>query len=375
MATQQQHLRFLDGMRAVAALIVVFHHAWLQSWPYTIYPELKPVGAVALLTGWLAFGKLAVTAFIVVSGYCLMLPVLRTDGPIEPVRFFRRRCQRILPPYYAALALALLLDLFLRPHSMTAYDDSFPVTVGGILSHLFLVQNFSGNPYQIAGPLWSIAVEFQIYLFFPLFIRFYRRFGMLATLGLTSAFGYAASFALGRAGLENTFAHYIAMFGFGMASAHLAFKLRNRDARSAALLGAAALPALALLGVKFHHRYGSDKLVTDAIMGLAVACILLLATIRPSGMLSRLLSLRPLVWIGSFSYSIYLIHFPLQQLFWQSLVSPLGLSRPASFAIVATVGTVVIVALAHGFFLLVEKPCLKTSGDGRRRAALAETAG
>lgn len=369
-----QHLKFLDGMRAAAALVVVFHHAWLQSWPYTIYPDLRPSGMEATLTGWLAYGKLAVTAFIVVSGFCLMLPVVRYSAPVEPVRFFRRRCQRILPPYFAALAMALILDMFLRPHTGTAYDDSFPITLAGILSHCLLIQNFSGNPYQISGPLWSIAVEFQIYLFFPLFIALYRRWGIVAMLSATSILGYTASMALGKAGFDNTFAHFMVIFGLGMAAAHFAFRTREGSGNRVATICGLTLPLAGVAGILYHHRFGSDKVVTDTLMGLAVACTLLLATVSPTGILCRTLSFRPLVWIGSFSYSLYLVHFPLQQVLWQTVIVPLGLPRSVAFIIVATCGTCLILAASRGFFLLVEKPCMAESRDGRQRAVLAETA-
>jgi peptidoglycan/LPS O-acetylase OafA/YrhL len=88
-----QHIRYLGGLRGSAALFVVLHHAWLQTWPKVIDPKAVPHGYVAVFTGWLAFGHLAVTVFIAISEFCLMLPVLRGSG--EPrdgaVDLFARR--------------------------------------------------------------------------------------------------------------------------------------------------------------------------------------------------------------------------------------------------------------------------------------------
>jgi peptidoglycan/LPS O-acetylase OafA/YrhL len=369
-----RHLNFLDGVRSVAALVVVFHHAWLQSWPYTMYPVAKPSGILGALTGWLAFGKLAVTAFIVISGFCLMLPVVRFNKAVEPKRFFLRRCRRLLPPYYAALAIAILLDFFLlKARTGTLYDGSLPITLTGLLSHLTLVQNFTSYPFQIAGPFWSIAVEFQIYLFFPFFVLVYKRWGILPTLALTTIFGYIASFAFASVGFDNTFSHFIAMFGFGMAAAHFAFTLQESAWRRAAIICYASVPLLAIVGIGLHHELGSNKLITDALTGLLVAVLLLLMSLKPHSFLARSFSVRPLVFVGSFSYSIYLIHFPLQQLIWQWTADAAGWSRPTSFFFIAGVGTICILILSFGFFQLFERPYLKESADGRSRAALADT--
>jgi peptidoglycan/LPS O-acetylase OafA/YrhL len=371
---EQQHLRFLDGLRAIAALVVISHHAWLQSWPYTLYHGPKPSGVVGALTGWLAFGKLAVTAFIVISGFCLMLPVVKYGNKIDAIQFFLRRCRRILPPYYAALVLALLLDVFvLKRNTGTIYDGSFPVTLSGVLSHFLLVQNFTTSPYQIAGPFWSIAVEFQIYLLFPLLVWIYRGRGIWTTLATTTILGYSSSLLFTRLGMTNTYSHYIAMFGIGMAAAHFAFSLKESALAAARRICYGVFPVLIVIGAGVHRQLGSNKLITDTLLGILVGCVLFLATVAPGEILSRSLSLRPLVWMGSFSYSLYLVHFPMQQLLWQWIAHPAGWSRNVTFFSVATLGTAVILGVGFGFFELFEKPFLTKSADGRRRAALAET--
>jgi peptidoglycan/LPS O-acetylase OafA/YrhL len=353
------HLNFVDGLRALAALLVVTHHAWLQSWPYNLYPQMRPAGRIAILTSWLAFGKIAVTAFIVISGYCLMLPIVRSVKDLSASDFYSRRCRRILPPYYAALALALMLDyFFLKQRSGTEYDAGFPITLSGLISHLLLTQNFSANPFEIDGPLWSIAVEFQIYAFFPAFILIYRRWGILPTLALTSLSGYLASYLFSLLGFENTYTHYIVMFGFGMGAAHFAFRWLPSKQNTAVLMCYLSFPALAFAGVALHHWCGSNKLVIDSVVGLLVANTLLVATIKPNGLAVRLLSARILVFVGSFSYSLYLIHSPLQQLLWQLIAEPRGWSRLVTFVVMATAGTASIVVMAFGFFCLFERPYL-----------------
>jgi peptidoglycan/LPS O-acetylase OafA/YrhL len=103
-------LGFLDGLRGLAALYVMFAHVY--------YLQSAEVGrlhwhlprAVWLATGWAAAGRSAVAIFIVLSGFCLMIPVARSaDGTISGGvwEYLKRRARRILPPYYAAMAFSL----------------------------------------------------------------------------------------------------------------------------------------------------------------------------------------------------------------------------------------------------------------------------
>ena len=96
-----QHIAYLDGVRALAALWVMFSHA--------CFITLGSTPASSGLPGLLVnYGRLAVDVFIVLSGHRLMLPVTRkgrlAGGTLD---FYRRRARRILPPYFAAVILAV----------------------------------------------------------------------------------------------------------------------------------------------------------------------------------------------------------------------------------------------------------------------------
>src|SRR5438270_2616521 len=99
-------LPFLDGLRGLAAVYVVLHHAAMMVPP----AGLGGVGSAARFV--FRHGHYAVAVFIVLSGYCLMLPVARDPCGRLPggvVGYLGRRARRILPPYYAALGLGWLL--------------------------------------------------------------------------------------------------------------------------------------------------------------------------------------------------------------------------------------------------------------------------
>ena len=144
------------------------------------------------------FGAFAVAVFLVVSGFCLMLPVVRRpeprlDGGLKPSA--QRRATRILPPYFAALGFSTVLILALsqlRRVSGTPWDITLPhFTVAKVTSHLFLVHNWFGDlRWAFDPPLWTVALEFQIYFVFALaLLPCWRRFGPAVTMAF--AFGWA----------------------------------------------------------------------------------------------------------------------------------------------------------------------------------------
>jgi peptidoglycan/LPS O-acetylase OafA/YrhL len=372
MKPSAQHIPYLDGLRASAALFVVLHHAWLQTWPKVIDPKAVPTGYTAIFTGWLAFGHLAVTVFIAISGFCLMLPILRGNGELRDglLKFLERRAVRILPPYYVALfASTVIAGLLLKVHTNTLYDASLPVTLHGIVTHILLIQNFFSDQYQINGPLWSIAVEFQTYLFFPFLILLRRRAGMRAVLLATFIVGVGLYRLLVIYGLGDRTPHYIFVFALGMSAAQLAFQGNFQTAYTKTLAWSVLAGALACALVAHHFLpEGRSKDVIDSLIGIAASTLMYLAATDRRNIIARTFGWPPLAKIGLFSYSLYLIHFPLQQLLWQYLVVPYAFSRTTNFALVALPGTVIIVGLACGFYLLFERPfiALKPKTSAKR---------
>ena len=98
-------VEWLDGVRALAASFVVLHHVWLMS--FNGFPDNNG----PWLTGWLAYGHLAVAVFIVISGFSLTLSPSRHGYSLSEGGwgFLRRRFWRIVPPYWAALVISAAL--------------------------------------------------------------------------------------------------------------------------------------------------------------------------------------------------------------------------------------------------------------------------
>jgi peptidoglycan/LPS O-acetylase OafA/YrhL len=114
--------------------------------------------------------------------------------------------------------------------------------------------------------------------------------------------------------------------------------------------------------------------VTDTLVGLWSMSLLITVASDQNSWLSRVLSYKPLVFIGTFAYSIYLIHAPLLQILWQYLFVPFQ-SRPLlMFAVLAIIGTPIIIGLSYIFFLAFERPFLNKGKKTSRSATKVEAA-
>jgi peptidoglycan/LPS O-acetylase OafA/YrhL len=173
MKPANQRVEILDHVRGVAILAVFLFHC-LQ---FPLGPVVNFSGAgmnIVLLPA--TFGWAGVAVFFVVSGFCIHLSFQR-DGR-DWRRFLIRRFFRIYPPYL----LALLVLAFVFP--TTRLDFSSAASWFRLFTHVFLIQNYFGEtgPQAINAVFWSIAVEVQLYLLYPLLMKLVSKFGWRRTL-------------------------------------------------------------------------------------------------------------------------------------------------------------------------------------------------
>ena len=364
-------LEYLDGLRAVASLYVVLFHAGV-----CFVGTGKPSRLSLLARVFrqpLVYGHDAVGVFIVLSGYCLMLPVARADGQLLRglPNYFARRAWRILPPYYATLCCSLLLLALvpvLETHTNTIWDDTSPAFSGAaIASHLGLVHNlFPSLTNRINGPLWSVATEWQIYFFFPLLLLpVWRRFGPLATVVVGFVVGSAFTW-VAPAAAHSAASWYIGLFALGMCAAGIGFMSRpvERALRarvpwarlSVLLLGLVAVGATLLVRVWFRVMPYSDALVgvatASSLVYLTQHAIAPAAQARP--FVLRILEWTPLVTLGRFSYSLYLTHLPIVALCYFGL-QRLALSESAKLFALVGLSLPLSVLFAYGFYWVFER--------------------
>ena len=379
-----QHVAYLDGLRALAALFVVLHHCFLQV-------DFRAVHLPKLLggcIGLLAFGHYAVDVFIVLSGFCLALPSVKGDGHLSggAFNFLVKRARRILPPYYLALAFSLLLIYFAIGHKTgTHWDVSLPVDRKSFITHVFLVQDmFSDTTPKINHAFWSISVEWRIYFLFPLLMALRRRWGSVTVAFSSVAVSYLARYIgnhlhpfsqLGGIAMFGAAPQYLGLFAMGLLGADVAFGRTSlmshlRKPNFAwMLLVLSTLIMIVVSKVKLWHGGVIAISYADFFVGLWATSLMIAAANTKTGWLNKALSWRPLVAIGTFAYSIYLIHGPLIQVIWQYILFPLRSNPLLMFLGLCIVGTPLIVGCSYLFFLLCERPFL----NRRKRETFAET--
>ncbi len=375
-------LDYLDGLRGLAALYVVMHHAY-----YGLTSEAVLPHQIALLTYWLYLGRSAVDIFIVLSGYCLMLPVVRSGAGVlsgGSPNFFKRRARRILPPYYAAMAVTLLgIALIPALHDAnpgTLWSTTLPAWgIGPILSHLLLIHNF--NPAwhsKINYPMWSVATEWQIYFLFPLLLLPVWRRGGAAAAVLTAFVVGFVPLILFYDRFSGVSPQFLGLFALGMAAADLNFSPKPRLLfwRERLPWGwLAGLITLALVAASLHRSSGPLAVpLKDILVGAATACLLVYCTRwltrrhetatdqsaetqRRAPLLLRVFESRPAVLLGVFSYSLYLMHAPVLAI-CQNALSARHLSPTLDLVVMLCGAVPLAVVFSYGFHLVFERPFL-----------------
>lgn len=169
-----KHVDAGDGIRVIAVFLVAAFHIWQQSW-------LNPAADVGLFTLDLTVpvrsGYMLVDLMLMLSGFLLFLPYARsmTEGTKNPSvkEFYVKRAFRILPSYY--LSVLFILFVFALPNGeYVKTSDMWQ----DLLTHLTFTHNFAMPTYvatKLNVVLWTLAVEVQFYLIFPLVAKFFKK--------------------------------------------------------------------------------------------------------------------------------------------------------------------------------------------------------
>lgn len=350
MGAARLRLEFIDGLRGIAALVVAVGHTIGMVGPD--HPDVPLWGSDLehlLMWPWL-FGEQMVWLFILLSGFALYWSeetrILFKGAGTSLGVYARRRLWRILPTYYVSLGLGLIvvggLGWLLLPTSpsLRSYD---PITLDGVASHLFLVHNFSGDwIHQINPPLWSIAVEMQLYLLFPLLFVLRKRLSIYGAAALV-----VASVTVAGAFLPSRAFALVEWFIVGAVLAHIARRYRLSPPL---LLSASAL--LTLVGLL--RVPALDGRVGQVLWLIAFSTLVLGLTYSKPGPWNPP-TWKIAAWLGERSYSLYAVHFPVALLAW-AIVGRAGLDRSAMIVAVVLLGVASSIAIAHLCYRFIEKP-------------------
>lgn len=337
----------VDGLRAVAVLSVLLFH-------------LNKL----VLPG----GFLGVDIFFVISGFLITRNILQDveRGQFSIAEFYRRRIKRIAPVMLAVVAVTFFASqLLLLPEDAQKTARSTVFSLASLANVYFWKYQdrtyFALDSAQIPLlHLWSLGVEEQFYLLWPvLLVVFYRPVRTKALLA-SAAIVAALSFLMGDIlyDVDPSFVYYMLptragelLLGVFVALAVMRQVERRIRPSWAPLIatGGALVLAASLFLVTEHQRFPGWR----AILPTAATASLILAGHCGENFWSRLLAIKPLVWVGLLSYSAYLWHWPLLALFRYGYGEP----GPA-FAAVAVVVTLLLAWLSYRY---IEQPARRSS--------------
>lgn len=341
-------------LRGLAAYMVVVFHARVDLWQgwhvVSAKAELDMFSRImAYLSVPTAFGGAGVMLFFILSGYCIALPHAGPEGrPLRLREYFVRRFFRIYPPYLATVLLCGFFTVWAAKSGHAALADP-----RGYVPSLLMLQNYTTGQIFLNPSLWSLPVEIELYVVFPLFLLLLRRAGAGVGWGgelLVSGVGLFLH-ELGWIAAALNFAKFWLIWWSG---AMLAEWRRSGRLGQPGLfwLGSGVIAlGLALWGtfkdwdsawLHFPYAYGFFVLLWGMLAHEA----------RIDPVLRRFAPL--VIFAGTISYSLYLVHFPILRVggyFWERAFG----AKPENF-VWALVAVLPITFVAWLFYQVIEKP-------------------
>lgn len=296
------HRSEIDGLRALAVVVVIFFHAGFP---------------------WFSGGFVGVDVFFVISGYLITSIILeaREAGTFTISGFYERRARRILPALFLIMFTTIPFALiWLPPHQLKEFTGSLAAVT--LFSSNFLFWNESGYFAAAAAekPLlhtWSLAIEEQFYVFFPLIVMAFPmrgRRGLALLVGLAAFASFALCAWIFRPGSDANF-YLMPTRAWELLVGSLLVFIEDKEPLHARLglpaaqaLSAVGLAMIAYSTLAFDQRTPFPGIASLLPVGGAA---LVVAFAAPKTMVGRMLSQRWLAGIGLISYSAYLWHYPL----------------------------------------------------------------
>jgi peptidoglycan/LPS O-acetylase OafA/YrhL len=314
-----RHIPAIDGLRAVAVIAVMLYHLGLN---------------------WIPGGFLGVDLFFVISGYVitrLLLDSIQRSGGLDLRGFYLARMRRLLPALVFMIVSTALFVGVLAPETIRRFLSDIPFVLTGTMNWALVYRHQDyfesiGRP-PLLQHTWSLAVESQFYLLWPLLLLLVlRRFGKKhisgAALGIAAISGGALlllSMKLDAANAQSvshvyfgTDTHSIGLFlGAALAVSWIPQNLRlNVSRRAQDFID--AIGVIGLLGLVTCFLFINEKDPTLYRLAFPLAgifgCAVITSLVHPASRFAPLLSSRPILWIGERSYAIYLWHWIIFQL-------------------------------------------------------------
>lgn len=228
------YLYALDGLRAVSLILIVIFHTWQQSW-IAARLQLTQTKFLFDLEFLQRYGYVAIDSFFVLSGFCLFYPIARDmfgESKFSGWKnFFIKRVRRIYPSYIIIMLVAIIFPAM----SYILYDQNSTLDfIKHIVMHLFFIHTWDGATLSSIIPTaWTMGIEVQFYVLFPLICIPFRKKPVLTFLGMVAAGVGTRLWMMGNVNLSPMIMHavtpsYLDIFGLGMISAYFVVYARNK---------------------------------------------------------------------------------------------------------------------------------------------------
>lgn len=308
-----KYLKVLDGIRALAVLIIVWYHFWQQSW-------LMPRIGTFSLDFVPRYGYLLVDMMILISGFCLFIPYARSMVYKEDVPktrdFYIKRIARILPSYYLALIIFFIFLLF----DGVVFNGTF---IKDIIMHLLCIHNWSLDTIFLSkfnGVVWTVAIEVQFYLIFPFIAkRFIKKpiltYSIMMIIGIVSTYIIGKNVNSGNMPVYvNHFLTFIPVFANGMLAAwfYISYTKNKKRIASSDLLFTVLSIAAILIYSYLCKSIGSTNIqewqIKNRLLLSFVFMLFTIGTLLASKIYQKLFNNRFMKYIAVISFNLYLYH-------------------------------------------------------------------
>ncbi|EGQ3993623.1 acyltransferase family protein [Staphylococcus pseudintermedius] len=343
----------LDGVRAVAVIAIIIYH-------------LNPQ--------WLSGGFLGVDTFFVISGYLitsLLLTEYHNTGKIELMSFWLRRVKRLIPAVLFLVMGVIVLSLIFMPTEIQKVRADSIAAIFYVSNWWYIMQNvdyFEQFAVQPLKHLWSLAIEEQFYLVFPIvllsllsFIRRLKSIGIIFLILLVISMIammvlYVPNENVARVYFGTDTRIQTLLMGVLLALVWPPFQLKakvNRQMRT--MIDTAGVVGLAILFIcfKFVSETNSILYYGGFFLISTVTLLVIASSVHPSGYFAKFLGNKVFTFIGSRSYSLYLWHYPIIVLIHHQFVQ--GQIPP----LVYVVEILLMVLMAEFSYKFIEQPFRK----------------
>ncbi len=335
--SQSQRYLGIEGLRGFCIISVLVYHYWHRQLPA---------------------GFLGVSVFFTISGFVITGGLIHittnSDSPFNVLDFFARRIRRLSPAASIVLTITLLYSFIFGWASRTMANDGLAGFLQFYNWRVIAIGTVYGQGFpSIFGHFWSLSIEAQFYLLVPIIFLISRRkrsiqIGFFVTIFIVAVICSTTSSSL--TFVYSSSVTRVAEICSGCLLAYAFPGLKNRVARSSAnsLLSVISIASFVfLLALMFRTSMQTSAYAHGGLILVSILSVTLIAGAACANSAESLFSIRPLVWVGQISYSLYLVHFPIRIILIWSGIWP---SAQTWLAVVTSVAISVLM------FNYIEKP-------------------